>query len=404
MVFAHEGGWDEALFVAVPVVVFFLLLVLAAWVPAIVKGGIIYFKLKAGDVADLLGGGWVSIEPSGFLSFLEMQRSVERWEGNHGPGAGRAFDPRTDGPEVLIAEVDMLESKGVDCSRLRVSGNAHLILPYHQELDRLAERHLGPNKLGTTKRGIGPAYMDKFSRHGIRVQDLFDPKIFRKKLEVNLKNVTLSQTVRYLHNIESANRHLSVKSLRIKTRQDKEQLLELATTGASLDLNALRAIGVELRGRLGGIRDGTVMFSGGLRNHCALADLKMNRLLEAIDDWIERNPVLCDGPERFEATRVDDSPSLSMNLKNSNIRTIIWATGFRPDYSWLDVPVLDRKGRIRHEGGVVDAPGMYVLGLPMLRRRKSSFIHGVEDDARELMTHLADYLECRASLPGSRAA
>jgi putative flavoprotein involved in K+ transport len=144
--------------------------------------------------------------------------------------------------------------------------------------------------------------------------------------------------------------------------------------------------------------------SGSLRNVCALADLKMRRLLEAIDDWIEHNPVLCDAPERFEPTRVDDNPSLLLDLQNSNVRTIIWATGFRPDYSWLDVPVLDRKGRIRHEGGVVDMPGMYVLGLPMLRRRKSSFIHGIEDDARELMAHLADYLEDDVELPGSRAA
>ena len=77
--------------------------------------------------------------------------------------------------------------KGVDCSRLRVSGNAHLILPYHQELDRLTERYLGKNKLGTTKRGIGPAYADKAARVGLRVQDLLDPKIFREKLDVVLK-------------------------------------------------------------------------------------------------------------------------------------------------------------------------------------------------------------------------
>ena len=89
-------------------------------------------------------------------------------------------------PEVLIAEVDMLEAKGVDCSRLRVSGNAHLILPYHQELDVVFERHLGKNKLGTTKRGIGPAYADKAFRIGLRVQDLMDEKIFREKLKVVL--------------------------------------------------------------------------------------------------------------------------------------------------------------------------------------------------------------------------
>jgi adenylosuccinate synthase len=90
-------------------------------------------------------------------------------------------------PKVLLAEVDMLQAKGVDCSRLKVSGNAHLILPYHQELDVVFERHLGKNKLGTTKRGIGPAYADKALRIGLRVQDLTDPKIFRQKLDVVLR-------------------------------------------------------------------------------------------------------------------------------------------------------------------------------------------------------------------------
>ncbi len=90
---------------------------------------------------------------------------------------------------VLIKEMEMLESKGVDTSRLRVSGNAHLIFPYHQSLDALQERHLGKNKLGTTKRGIGPAYADKSMRTGLRVQDLLDEKIFREKLEVVLNQL-----------------------------------------------------------------------------------------------------------------------------------------------------------------------------------------------------------------------
>ena len=94
-------------------------------------------------------------------------------------------------PQVLLKEVDTLEAKGVDCSRLKVSGNAHLIMPYHQEIDRMTERHLGKNKLGTTKRGIGPAYADKASRVGLRVQDLLDPKIFREKLDVVLKEKNL---------------------------------------------------------------------------------------------------------------------------------------------------------------------------------------------------------------------
>ncbi len=165
---------------------------------------------------------------------------------------------------------------------------------------------------------------------------------------------------------------------------------------AILDLNRLSDNGVKIAGRLMGVRDGVAQFSGSLRNVCALADLKMNRFLDGIDAWVLRNSVLCDAPERLDATRVDESPTLALDFLKSNVRTVIWATGFRPDYSWLDVPVLDRKGRLQHDGGVVDAPGLYVLGLPVLRRRKSSFIHGVEDDARDITQHLANYLEAGA--------
>jgi len=94
-------------------------------------------------------------------------------------------------PAVMFDEYDRLTARGIDCSRLRVSGNAHLIMPYHQEIDALTERRLGKNKLGTTKSGIGPAYADKASRVGLRVQDLLDPKIFRQKLEVVLKEKNL---------------------------------------------------------------------------------------------------------------------------------------------------------------------------------------------------------------------
>ena len=90
-------------------------------------------------------------------------------------------------PAVLLDELDMLEARGIDTRRLRLSGNAHLIMPYHQELDRVTERYLGKNKLGTTKRGIGPAYADKAMRVGLRVQDLLDPKIFREKLDLALR-------------------------------------------------------------------------------------------------------------------------------------------------------------------------------------------------------------------------
>jgi putative flavoprotein involved in K+ transport len=89
---------------------------------------------------------------------------------------------------------------------------------------------------------------------------------------------------------------------------------------------------------------------------------------------------------------VPASSRLGLDLRSGEIRSIVWATGFRPDYSWLDVPVINEKGHLQHDGGVVDAPGMYALGLPVLRRRKSSFIYGAEDDARDVVEHLAGYL------------
>jgi putative flavoprotein involved in K+ transport len=160
---------------------------------------------------------------------------------------------------------------------------------------------------------------------------------------------------------------------------------------ATIDLNSLRKLGVELVGRVVGLSDGKAQFSGSLANNCALADLKMNRLLTSIDDWVNANGFAdrFPAPVRYEPTDVGPETKLSVDLHDSSISTVIWATGYRPDYSWLDIPVLDRKGRIRHEGGVVAAPGMYVLGLPFMRRRKSSFIDGAGDDAADLAAHLS---------------
>jgi len=169
---------------------------------------------------------------------------------------------------------------------------------------------------------------------------------------------------------------------------------------ATLDLNALAAAGVEIVGRLAAIRDGCALFSGGLRNQFALADLKMRRLLDTFDDWASRSAL--DGevgpPERFESTRAPAAPRLALELRRGAIRSIVWATGFRPDYRWLEVPVLNYKGELRHDGGVVaEAPGLYAIGLPVLRRRKSTFIIGAEDDARDLIGHLARYLAAGAA-------
>jgi putative flavoprotein involved in K+ transport len=172
----------------------------------------------------------------------------------------------------------------------------------------------------------------------------------------------------------------------------------------AVDLNALTAIGVRLVGRFAGLRDGTALFSGSLANQAAMSDLKMNRLLAAVDDWAARNGMgeAVAPPERFEPTRVEAAPPLSLDLRRGEIRTLLWATGFRPDHSWLHVPVFDRKGRPRHAGGVADAPGLYLMGLPFMRRRKSALIDGAGDDARELSAHIAAYLHGASRL--ARAA
>lgn len=173
--------------------------------------------------------------------------------------------------------------------------------------------------------------------------------------------------------------------------------LQLAGTPdrSTLDLNALSAIGVQLAGRLAGIIDGgKAQFAGSLRNMCAMSDLKMNRLLDHIDEWARANDHEDIVPRhRLPPTRVEDAPPLALDLASGRIKTVIWATGYRPDYSWLEVPVLDRKGMLRHDGGVVDAPGLYLMGAVFLRRRKSTLIDGAGDDARELAAHLAAYLD-----------
>jgi len=131
-----------------------------------------------------------------------------------------------------------------------------------------------------------------------------------------------------------------------------------------------------------------------LRNECAMADLKQARMLDGFDALAQR---LAFGttlgmPRRFAPTRVPEMPRLALDLARERIGTVIWATGFRPDFSWLQVPVFDARGRLRHHGGIV-APGLYALGLNFMRRRKSSFIHGTEDDVRDLGEQLLAHVK-----------
>ena len=171
---------------------------------------------------------------------------------------------------------------------------------------------------------------------------------------------------------------------------------------ATTDLNSLTAQGVRITGRLGRITGGVAQFSGGLANVCALADLKMNRFLTRADQWAGASGL--DGdlepPHRFRPTRVDPRAPLELDLTSGEITTILWATGLRPDHSFIDIPAFDRACRIRHDGGVVTtAPGLYLLGLPVLRTRASTYIHGAAPDTQALAGHLHGFLNSRHRCP-----
>jgi putative flavoprotein involved in K+ transport len=166
----------------------------------------------------------------------------------------------------------------------------------------------------------------------------------------------------------------------------------------SLDLNALTNAGVDLVGRLVGVDAGRAQFSGSLANVCADADLKMGRLLDQIDKFADDHALDTDhvNVERLAPTCVPTPRTTEMLSEYS---TVIWATGFKPSYPFLDQALLDLKGGIVHDGGVMEQPGMYVLGLPFTRSRKSSFLDGVGPDSRFLTSHLMAHLNGNAAHP-----
>ena len=162
---------------------------------------------------------------------------------------------------------------------------------------------------------------------------------------------------------------------------------QLAGGLRTVGFNELQSLGVHLVGKFQGVRDGSAQFSGSLVNACALADLKLNRLLATIDEFAGGSG------ERFEPTATPP-PTLSLDLRR--VRSVVWATGIKPDFSWVEVPAFDHRGRLKHDGGVTAWSGLYVLGLPVLRRRRSSFIDGASGDTAAIATKLCEHL---ASVP-----
>lgn len=196
---------------------------------------------------------------------------------------------------------------------------------------------------------------------------------------------TLDETAAEAHDLEAARRQ---PSMQLVGRPDRR----------TLDLAALERRGIRLVGRVLDAEGERLTFAGDLAETCAHADAKLARLLERIDTFVARVGLgeQVDGPERPAGFQPAPAPR-GLDLRREGIASVLWATGFTRRYPWLAVPVLDARGEILHDGGLTAAPGLYVLGLRFLRRRKSSFLDGVGDDAGALADHLAKRLRRSAA-------
>ncbi len=163
----------------------------------------------------------------------------------------------------------------------------------------------------------------------------------------------------------------------------------------TLDLITLEAQGVRLVGRTVASEGDKISFADDLIAYTAASDAKLALLLARIDEFVDRSGLSQEvGPaEPFVPFHWPAEAPTKIDLRSAGITTVMWATGFRRNYPWLKVPVLDERGEVRHLGGVTPSPGLYVLGLQFLRRRKSAFIDGVGDDAADLAEHIAGRLE-----------
>ena len=158
-----------------------------------------------------------------------------------------------------------------------------------------------------------------------------------------------------------------------------------------LDLNSVAANGVQLAGRLVGRSGHRAQFSGSFANMCMSADLKQGRLLERLDEYATAHGLDGELGDRYRP-RPTAATAGRLDADLREFDTVVWATGFRPTYPWLDDRLLDDAGRLVHDGGVLPVPGLYVLGLPVMRHRNSSFLDGVGTDAIDIAEHVARHL------------
>lgn len=241
---------------------------------------------------------------------------------------------------VLLEEIDTLAAQGISCARLLVSGNAHVVMPYHRVLDKVIERHLGRAQLGTTKKGIGPAYADKAARIGLRVQDLLDLKIFQQKLEINLreKNAVLAKVYNQLP--------LDAKKIMVEYGAYAERLAPyIADTGLAVDraLKAGRSVLLEgAQGTLLDVDGGTYPFvtssmttAPGIVGGAGIGPLAVSRVVGATKAYCTRV-----GAGPFPTEETGEIASRLRGVKGTFGAEYGTVTGRERRTGWLDAVLL----------------------------------------------------------------
>jgi len=351
----------------------------------------------------LPGYGYHGGDPNGFMTATETVEFLDRYRHTFDPPVRTGVTVRSvvrtaDGFEVRADEgcwrCDAVVVATGASSRPRVPALATDLPRDVDQLTALAYRR--PTQLT----GDGRVLVVGASASGVQIAD----ELRRAGREVTLavgEHVRLPRSYRgcdiywwldrigqlderfdEVDDIGRARRHASVQLVGNDDRRD-------------LDLNALQDAGVQVVGRFMALRGTTAQCSGSLANMVKNADLKQARLLRRIDEFVDEKglsdqvgPVTDASPTRL------GRPTTELDLRGFS--TVIWATGYQPDLGWLPADAIDRRGRVIHDGGVAAVPGLYLLGQPFLRRRRSNLIAGMGVDAQDLGDHLRSHLDQRS--------
>jgi putative flavoprotein involved in K+ transport len=352
----------------------------------------------------LPGWSYAGSDPDGFMSAAETAAFIAGYAQSFAAPVTtgvtvQAVRPSAHGFVVLTDagtwECDAVVAASGACSDPRVPAVAAELPGGIQQLSALRYRNPGQVTDGEVLvvggSASGAQIADELQRSGRSVtlavgEHVRLPRTYRGR-DIHAWMDAIGQLDERHDEVDDINRARRVSSLQLIGTPERR----------TLDLNALMTSGVRVVGRLMRIAGARAQFSGALANLVKNADLKQDRLLDRIDEFV-RDGGLPDGFGPVDTTGWTRPPPtalgpISTDLPISAFRSVIWATGYAPRFPWLDPAALDRRGRVVHDGGVAPLAGLYYLGLPFMRRRKSSFIDGVGPDAAELLLHIRAHLD-----------